>query len=815
MIVVCPNPDCGATLRTDEANAGRRARCARCGAQFVIEAPEGRWQPGTVLLDEYEVERHLGAGGMGAVYLVRSRKTQRRFAAKRVLAKHLADERQRQSFLRELRTWIDLPDHPNLTACRFFRTVGEEVVIFAEYVDGGSLAEWVRDGRLYAGGPAAALERVLDVAIRFAWGLSAAHEAGVVHRDVKPGNVLMTAAGVAKVTDFGLARALGGGAEGVPGVAYGGMTPAFCSPQQRRREPLTGATDLWSWGLSVLAMFAGGAFWARKEGPTGHLAARVLQAFLRRPAAETHLPPMPPQVADVLARCFRDDPADRWPTLAAAADALAEAYASCLSRPYPRRRPAAAARGPGDIEHDRRTADGAAWDDPIDWLKEALRLDGRDPDEAEALVLARTGSRKAQVIADLAAYEEALSIYERLLAAGRNGLAEDLARLCAEKALVHVSADDLPGALRAQDRAIALYKRLVDEDGRTDLTRELARAHENKALAVETTGDGRAALALYDQALDLYERLVDEQGRTELRGELAAAYVNKATAVGDLGDERSAVELYDRAIAIQEHLVQEEGREDVAYALSQTYVNKAMALAILGDDASAVGLYDQAIAVRERLVNEEGHTELADALARAYVNKAFSLTHLKDDRSAVALYDQAIAIQERLVNEEGRADMADDLARTYVNKSIALRALGDRREAVALCERAIAVFERLVNEEGRTELAAELAKVYTNTAMSLEGLDDLPGAAAHYERSVAIRRRLVLEEGRAELAGALATAELWWADVAARLGRVDEARGVAQKAYAALEAEVTRTGNAGLADVLDWARENLGELLGD
>jgi serine/threonine protein kinase len=77
-----------------------------------------------------------------------------------------------------LQTWLDLPEHPHLVACRFFRTVGTELAIFAEYVEGGSLEHWIKERRLTQ------LEQILDVAIQFAWGLHAAHELGLVHQDV-------------------------------------------------------------------------------------------------------------------------------------------------------------------------------------------------------------------------------------------------------------------------------------------------------------------------------------------------------------------------------------------------------------------------------------------------------------------------------------------------------------------------------------------------------------------------------------------------------------------------------------------------------
>ncbi len=146
------------------------------------------WTFGQIILNDYVVDQVLGEGGMGIVYLVHSQTNSRQFAVKRATGMKESD---RRNFLAELQTWIDLPEHPNIVPCRFFRTVGDEVLIFADYVEGGSLHDWIASKRLYEGGPQKALERILDIAIQFAWGLHGLHELGVVHQDVKPGNVLM------------------------------------------------------------------------------------------------------------------------------------------------------------------------------------------------------------------------------------------------------------------------------------------------------------------------------------------------------------------------------------------------------------------------------------------------------------------------------------------------------------------------------------------------------------------------------------------------------------------------------------------------
>src|SRR5206468_8421393 len=165
-------------------------------------------------------------------------------------------------------TWVGLGLHPHVVDCYYVRRIEGAPRLFVEYVDGGSLHDWIRQKRLRT------LDRVLDVAIQFAWGLHYAHEQGLVHLDVKPANVMITSDGVAKVTDFGLARARrlrhlslaaptgparSGETLSVEGA--GGGTPAYMSPEQSGGHTLTRRADLWSWALSVLEMFAGQRTW--------------------------------------------------------------------------------------------------------------------------------------------------------------------------------------------------------------------------------------------------------------------------------------------------------------------------------------------------------------------------------------------------------------------------------------------------------------------------------------------------------------------------------------------------------------------------
>jgi serine/threonine protein kinase len=151
------------------------------------------WRMGDIILDQYEVMGILGTGGMGKVYKVHHRGWNTDLAVKSPKPEIFAKADGKENFIREAETWINLGLHPHIVSCYYVRTLGGIPRIFAEYMQGGSLADWIGKRRLYEGGHKQALERMLDVAIQFAWGLHYAHEQGLVHQDVKPANVMIRA----------------------------------------------------------------------------------------------------------------------------------------------------------------------------------------------------------------------------------------------------------------------------------------------------------------------------------------------------------------------------------------------------------------------------------------------------------------------------------------------------------------------------------------------------------------------------------------------------------------------------------------------
>jgi len=344
-----------------------------------ISGPTYEWSTNKRVLGDYIVEGGLGRGGMGEVYLVRSESTGQKFAVKRGT---LRDALGKRLFFAELQTWIDLPEYPHLVGFRFFRSLGNEIIIFAEYVKGGSLQDWIDEKDLYQGGHKEALRRILDITIQFSWGLEAAHKKGVVHQDVKPANVLISSDETAKVkgvqvTDYGLARARATAgiitsevSKGGALVSHaGGYTPEFCSPEQSLMGKLSLKTDIWSWGVSVLEMFTGKVFWM-----AGEVAPEILNDYRENGIEDKSIPEMPDSLYELLRACFQHDPDDRPKSMEEISGKLEDIFKETTGQEYPRSRPlvdSVGTIGPvgqGEVFHDRRTTTGIQWTDPRKWL---------------------------------------------------------------------------------------------------------------------------------------------------------------------------------------------------------------------------------------------------------------------------------------------------------------------------------------------------------------------------------------------------------------------------------------------------------------
>jgi len=255
--------------------------------------------------ERYTIEERIGLGGLGEVYRALDTRLLRHVAIKIIRRDRTSDwEAAAARFLREARVAASL-HHPNTVAIHDLGEVRGTLFLVMELVRGTTLRTFISD-------PSIPLEVKLDWLAGISRGLAAAHEAGIVHRDVKPGNIMITSEGVPKVLDFGLAKPLGDEHEDFTtkvGQLLG--TPRYMAPEQREGLEADARSDQYSYGVTAYELLA----MVHPDARAG-----------RRPPLRVVAPAVDPTVAASIDRMMSIDPAKRFPSMPVAAAAI-EAFA--------------------------------------------------------------------------------------------------------------------------------------------------------------------------------------------------------------------------------------------------------------------------------------------------------------------------------------------------------------------------------------------------------------------------------------------------------------------------------------------------------
>jgi eukaryotic-like serine/threonine-protein kinase len=269
---------------------------------------------------DYLILGTLGAGGMGKVYKVRNTLSDR-VEAMKVLLPDLSEQQElADRFLREIKVLASL-HHPNIAELRTALTIGNQLVMIMEYVEGTTLASRLQQGDVRYADALVYFDQVLAA-------LACAHSQRIVHRDIKPANIMLAPFGVVKLMDFGIARSGNDMGLTMTGTTLGSV--AYMSPEQVRCEPLDGRSDLYSVGVSLYETITGQRPYVSDNN------FEVMQAHLQvPPTAPIELKPdIPPGLNQLILMAMAKNPAQRFQTADAMRGAL-RSVAPVLGEPTP------------------------------------------------------------------------------------------------------------------------------------------------------------------------------------------------------------------------------------------------------------------------------------------------------------------------------------------------------------------------------------------------------------------------------------------------------------------------------------------------
>lgn len=250
----------------------------------------------------YRILEKIGQGGMGEVFLAEDGTLHRKVALKFLPEALAASPESRERFLVEARAAAAL-SHPNICVIHEVDEVGDRPFIAMEYVEGETLQDAIRSGSM-------APDSAAEIARQLAAGLEEAHGKGIIHRDIKSSNIMVTPRGQAKIMDFGLAKVQGGPALTKSQTTLG--TVSYMSPEQAGGDAVDHRTDLWSAGVVLYELLTGAL-----PFPAGREAAVVHRILYDRPTPlPEHEAEVPRELRRVVERCLEKDPEDRYPSAA-------------------------------------------------------------------------------------------------------------------------------------------------------------------------------------------------------------------------------------------------------------------------------------------------------------------------------------------------------------------------------------------------------------------------------------------------------------------------------------------------------------------
>ena len=732
-----------------------------------------RLAAGTRLAGRYRILELVGVGGMGMVYRAEDEQLGLTVAVK-VLRPDLAQHGRRLERFKQELVLARQVSHPNVVRIHDIGSDGEIVFLTMDFVAGRPLNELIAaEGRLSP-------ERAVGIARQVAAGLAVAHDAGVVHRDLKPGNVLVDDSGRAAISDFGVARSLAGPGPTLPGAVVG--TLDYLSPEQARSSEVDGRADLYALGILLHEMLTGELPFA------GGSAAEVLAQRLTGTTRDLRSSgvEVPPQLAAIVRRLLQRDPARRyqsarelledlgrldggarrpaWRRAALAALGILALLAAGwgvrervrLARPPATPRPAAAAprHAVALLPLADETGGGElAW--VASGLPEMLAsslAEGRglrvldsqrvfDTLESLKVPPGPLSEAEARRLAELLDTDRLVS--GRVRAAG--------GRLRIDLSLISADLPGVPAQSLHAESAPADAFRLIDGLGTT--LRERLAAPPVAAAAVVSRSP--AALAAYAAALSDLRRGDSLAAVTSLERAVAsdtgysAAWVRLARARETLGRRDAALEAARRAVAsagaggnrsayeaqaIEQRLL---GRPDKAQEilarLVERYPEDAEARVELAEAYGEQGSLDRAMAALAVAVRLAPHHPRAWYLLGKYSIQAGNARRAIDDYLV-----HALVVQNQLGSEEGRADVLNALG-------VAFNKLGELARAAENYEQAAVIRRRIGDERGYATTLRNLAKIHTvrgehaaarrqleEALPILERLGDGPGIADLY-----------------------------------------------------------------------------------
>ncbi len=761
-------------------------QCAAGASLLLFDADRDASKPGN-RIGPYKIRREIGRGGMGAVYLAeRDDEHYRQQVAIKLIKPGLGGDGIRRRFRNEMQILADL-NHANIA--RLFdagETADGQPYLVMEYVEGSPINSYCEEKQL-------STEQRLDLFCTVCAAVQYAHQHLVIHRDIKPGNILVTSDGVPKLVDFGIAKLLhqtASLASDLTATAMPFMTPHYASPEQLRGESVTTATDVYSLGVVLYELLSGRSPYRFKSRVPHEMAKTICDDEPEKTQKRLNA-----DLDNIVLMAMRKEPQRRY----SSAEQFAEDIRRHLNGLPVRARPDTFTYRAGKFIRRRKMAVAAA-------VLVALTL--------LVGIIATT-------------WQASVARAERARSERRFNEVRQLANSIVFE--VHDSVANLPGSTPARSLIVQRGLKYLDSlskdaAGDRGLQRELAAAYE-KLGAVQYTptvahlGDLPGALESHRKAAALREALVAaDPSNRDYRRDLLDSYWFIATLVGAQGDMAGELEIVRRQLPARRELAETEqtGFLD-RYNLAATYTAMGVLLIQMGDSQGTLENQREALRLREEIAALDPDAARARrALTISYEYLGLALDHAGDTQGALEMQQRGLQMRESLVAADPlNTDLRLMLNESYRYVGDLLFKLGNRDGARDYYRKQLALTREMVASEPAN------AQFRRNEAVALINMGNLEAdsgnnakALAHYQDALRIREQLSAG-AKEDTTIRRDLAEVWMklGDVLMKTGSRPQALENYRKSVDTLEALATAMPmHADIRNLLAEARSRMGKL---
>jgi eukaryotic-like serine/threonine-protein kinase len=751
------------------------------------------------LISRYRIIAKLASGGMGEVY--RAVRADDEYE-KEVALKLVSAGRYSSAFIKRFRNERQILaslDHPNIARLYDGGTTSEGVPFFVmELIDGENIVAYCDRCRY-------SITERLNLFLQVCAAVAFAHRRLIVHRDIKPDNIMVTPQGVAKLMDFGIAKILDPeGDAGVQSLTVTGLrafTPAYASPEQVKGQPVTTGTDVYSLGVVLCELLTGRTPYRAKVGSSPHALVREIceeepekpsEAVLRNTGRE-------PAAGATLAACE----GSRQKLSRRLAGDLDVIVLRCLSK-EPERRYSSV---DGLAEDLRRHLEHL----PVLARKDSLRYRISKFASRHHVGVAVAGVGVLLIAAGTAtvAYEAHIAQVERARAERRF---ESLRRLTNSLLFeFHDSIATLPGSTAARGlvvRRALEYLEQIEADAHDDQAtlRDLAAGYERlgRILADEGNphlggaGSFEQAKELYSKALQIRQKLASrDPENTTLQFELTDTLFNIARIHEQLGDMNGALQFLQRRLAIQEELQRKHDSDTLTYETARTLINMGSLHVWLGDRNSALAYESRALDMGKGLLKANPNSiEARITVWRSLTWSGWALKLQRKFRDAAASWQRSLAISEKLASEDpNNTTYQRYLISDHGNLCESLAYAGEFSAVRSHCKTAIAINQGMVDaDRNNAQARADLGNSNMTMGLALYLMRSPQEALIYEQTATSIYQDLALHDPDS-LSNAVDRSEslLYLGRVEADLHRPELARKSAVEAEKLLEELVQRT----------------------